>query len=304
MVKQFVISSGHGKYVNGATDILDEVDEARRVVNRVYTILTTDFNGVGFKFHDDISITQNQNLTTIVNFHNSKTRSLDISVHFNSAEENATGSECLYYTAQVLSSKMSQAMAKSLGIMDRGAKERKELYFLKETKELAILLEVCFVTSKKDVEAYKKNFEALCQAISKVIASKLEYSKKPKDYRKNYYTKKYDRLISITNINLYADLEFKKKLKQYKKDTNLTIIGVDHTKSGVPRFRVKGGYVTTNRKYVEASNITTEYYTVKSGDTFSEIAEKYNTTIDKLKELNKDIKNIDKINIGQKIRVK
>ena len=32
---RIVISSGHGKYVRGACGILDEVDEARRVVDRV-----------------------------------------------------------------------------------------------------------------------------------------------------------------------------------------------------------------------------------------------------------------------------
>ena len=45
------------------------------------------------------------------------------------------------------------------------------------------------------------------------------------------------------------------------------------------------------------------YYTVKSGDTLSYIAYKYNTTVDKLVSLN-NIKNRDLIYIGQKIRVK
>jgi hypothetical protein len=31
-----VISSGHGKYVRGASGLLDEVDEARRVVERAW----------------------------------------------------------------------------------------------------------------------------------------------------------------------------------------------------------------------------------------------------------------------------
>ena len=45
------------------------------------------------------------------------------------------------------------------------------------------------------------------------------------------------------------------------------------------------------------------YYTVKSGDTLSYIAYKYNTTVDKLVLLN-NIKNRDLIYVGQKIRVK
>ncbi len=45
------------------------------------------------------------------------------------------------------------------------------------------------------------------------------------------------------------------------------------------------------------------YYTVKSGDTLSYIAYKYNTSVDKLVSLN-NIKNRDLIYVGQKIRVK
>lgn len=45
------------------------------------------------------------------------------------------------------------------------------------------------------------------------------------------------------------------------------------------------------------------YYTVKSGDTLSYIAYKYNTTVDKLVSLN-NIKNRDLIYVRQKIRVK
>ena len=45
------------------------------------------------------------------------------------------------------------------------------------------------------------------------------------------------------------------------------------------------------------------YYTVKSGDTLSYIAYKYNTTVDKLVSLN-NIKNRDLIYVGQKIRIK
>ena len=45
------------------------------------------------------------------------------------------------------------------------------------------------------------------------------------------------------------------------------------------------------------------YYIVKKGDTLSEIAREYNTTVKRLVELNK-IKNPDLIRIGQKIKVK
>jgi hypothetical protein len=78
-----VISSGHGRYVSGAVGILNEVDEARRVVKRVadfFEELDVDVK----EFHDDTSKTQNENLKRIVGYHNAQTRDLDVSVHFNS----------------------------------------------------------------------------------------------------------------------------------------------------------------------------------------------------------------------------
>lgn len=125
MSKQFVISSGHGDKVSGAIGILNEHDEAKKVVNHVYSILVDEYNGQGYKYHETTATTQNQNLANIVSFHNSKDRELDISVHFNSASATATGSECLYYDAKSLSAKMSHAIATALGITDRGEKNEK-----------------------------------------------------------------------------------------------------------------------------------------------------------------------------------
>lgn len=56
-------------------------------------------------------------------------------------------------------------------------------------------------------------------------------------------------------------------------------------------------------KLLASNNSTIKYYTVKRGDTLSEIAKKYNTPINKLISWN-DIKNPNLIYIGQKIRVK
>src|SRR5207344_3168212 len=77
-----VISSGHGLYVRGACGILDEVDEARRVANRVAEELQSRGADV-MVFHDNMSKSQNENLNAIVNFHNAQERDLDVSVHFN-----------------------------------------------------------------------------------------------------------------------------------------------------------------------------------------------------------------------------
>jgi N-acetylmuramoyl-L-alanine amidase len=164
---RLVISSGHGKYVRGASGYLDEVDEARRVVEEVAGILTEQGHQVE-TFHDDTSNSQNENLNTIVNYHNSQTRDLDVSVHFNAYETTSKpmGCECLYVTQSTLAGVVSDKMASSLDLPDRGAKYRSDLFFLNSTTEPAVLLEVCFVDSIVDAEHYHGNFEALCHEIA------------------------------------------------------------------------------------------------------------------------------------------
>jgi len=164
-----VISSGHGKYVRGAAGVLDEVDEARRVVEAVAEELRK--RGVDVDtFHDDTSHSQNENLNTIVNHHNNQTRDLDVSVHFNAYVETTKpmGTEVLYVTQNTLADQMSRAIA-SVGFINRGPKKRTDLFFLNNTEEPAILLEVCFVDSTVDANIYDGEFDAICNAIANVL---------------------------------------------------------------------------------------------------------------------------------------
>ena len=133
--------------MRGASGILDEVDEARRVVERVAEELRD--RGVDVKtFHDDTSHSQNENLKTIVNYHNAQTRELDVSVHFNAFEQidKPMGTEVLYVTQSALAGQLSAAIA-SCGFINRGAKKRTDLYFLNNTEMPSVLLEICFVDS-------------------------------------------------------------------------------------------------------------------------------------------------------------
>jgi N-acetylmuramoyl-L-alanine amidase len=168
---KIVISSGHGKYIRGASGYIDEVDEARRVVAKVAEYLI----GKGVKtttFNDDISITQSANLERIVDFHNSQERDLDISVHFNAYLDTVKpmGSECLYLSQSALAAEVVQKICAASGLTIRGAKKRTDLYFLNNTEEPAILIEVCFVDSRTDVELYNTNFDSICAGIAAAVA--------------------------------------------------------------------------------------------------------------------------------------
>lgn len=168
--QNIVISSGHGLYVRGASGVLDEVDEARRVTDEVAAELRE--RGVNVvTFHDDTSHNQNTNLQTIVNFHNRQERQLDISVHFNAFEQTdkPRGTEVWYVTQSALAGQISAAIAKC-GFINRGAKEDVNgLYFLRNTTMPAVLLEVCFVDSSADAEVYNETFNEICDAIATVL---------------------------------------------------------------------------------------------------------------------------------------
>ena len=177
---RIVISSGHGKYVRGASGVLDEVDEARKVVEHVADELRTRDVEVT-TYHDDVSQSQNENLNRIVDFHNSNQRDLDVSVHFNAYVEtdNPMGTEVLFVTQPALAGEMSAAIADAGNLIDRGAKKRTDLFFLNNTEMPAILIETCFVDSSADADAYQQQFDAICEAIAGVLGGAEEVTDPP-----------------------------------------------------------------------------------------------------------------------------
>ena len=164
------ISSGHGKYISGAVGIINEHAEAVKVVDRVAAILSDAGIDV-VSFEDTTSRDQNTNLNTIVDWHNSQDRVLDVSVHFdsNGSTSGPLGTSCLYTTQKDLSAQVSAAVSAVSGLKDRGASYRPELFFLANTTKPAILIETCFVTSQTDVNLYRQHFETICRAIAETI---------------------------------------------------------------------------------------------------------------------------------------
>lgn len=178
-----VISSGHGLKVRGASGIIDEVDEARLVTERLAELL--EVRGVSVTtFHDDKSTSQNENLWCITDFHNSCERDLDISVHFNAFEQRTqpVGTEVWYVTQADLAKHLSAAIA-SVGLINRGEKYTSGLHFLNQTTMPSVLLEICFVDSVADCDIYRDRFEDICVALADELAGEVEGSeRKPKQF--------------------------------------------------------------------------------------------------------------------------
>jgi peptidoglycan hydrolase-like protein with peptidoglycan-binding domain len=168
------ISSGHGKYIRGASGpppippFCDEVDEARKIVETS----ATELRKLGVEvltFHDNTSHDQSTNLSTIVAWHNKQSRDLDVSVHLNCYDGSAHGVEVLYVSQQELAAKISTAIAK-IGFTNRGAKKRTDLAFLNGTDEPAVLLEVLFCDNRGDCDRYRSHFADVCRAIAESLS--------------------------------------------------------------------------------------------------------------------------------------
>ncbi len=166
------ISPGHWTVGTGASDLIDEVTEARKVAKEVTKILRA--SGIVTNYiEDNTSKTKAQNLTYLVTQHNKTSRKLDVSIHFNSSsgrQSKGIGTEVLYYDEKGLAAKVSKAIANASGLIDRGAKQRKELAILASTNKPAILIEVCFVNSAVDVAVYRRAFNKICSAIADELA--------------------------------------------------------------------------------------------------------------------------------------
>lgn len=177
MYNQINISSGHSINCQGASDILNEVTEARRVVDRIYEMCKAMGIEV-YKYHDTSS-SSNQNLANIANWHNQFKDGIDVSIHFNCYQHtsNSMGTEVCYYSQSELADKVSSAISKASGLKNRGGKERKGLYVLRHTNKPMILIEVCFLDSSYDVQKYQENFDNICSAIIEALTSKVYMSR-------------------------------------------------------------------------------------------------------------------------------
>jgi N-acetylmuramoyl-L-alanine amidase len=180
---KIALSSGHGKYIRGARGNpvppqLDEVDQARRVVDRVAELLKKTNVGI-VTFHDDTSHSQNENLNTIVAWHNKQTRDYDVSCHFNAYNHSAHGTEVLYVSQQTLAKKVCDAIVGAGHFTNRGAKYNGGLAFLNGTNKPAILLEVCFCDNTGDSNLFNQHFDAICEAIAESIGGEQVPDERP-----------------------------------------------------------------------------------------------------------------------------
>ena len=122
-------------------------------------------------------------------------------------------------------------------------------------------------------------------------------------YIRGYGVPKYDKEVS-TNTNTSSNSYITYTVK--KGDTLSGIAnkyGTTYQELAEYNNISNPNLITVGQKIKIPSTKEPVYYTVKKGDTLSGIAEKYNTTVSQLASWN-NIKNVNLINVGQKLRVK
>lgn len=173
----FNVHGGHNSIVPGASDILDELTEDRKVKNKVIELLHAQGNTV-YDCTDDIGSTVNQNLKNIVEKCNTHAVDLDISIHLNAGREDDTGDGstggvevCVINTstaAYPYAERICEEISAALGVNNRGVKIRDGLYVLRHTNSPALLVECCFVDDMDDAGRWDpdKCSEAIVKGIT------------------------------------------------------------------------------------------------------------------------------------------
>lgn len=161
---------GHNFQSVGSMGYIDEVTEAEKVKNEVKRLLN-----IYYKKNIDVSpsnMTSSNDLAYGVTKANTNKANLFFSIHFNASKktDNPVGCEVWTYNKVLPQAKRVCDNLERLGFKNRGVKHSKTLYELRKTNMKAMIIEVCFVDSKADVDnyinvGYKKVAKAIVEGI-------------------------------------------------------------------------------------------------------------------------------------------
>lgn len=215
---KIAVRGGHNFLATGAKALIDEVVEDRKVKDALIKYLKQ----LG---HEVLDVTPgNMDTDNDLVYGVSKANSWDadilISIHFNKAYNSyngAIGTETWVYS-KTDNIKLDEEVAGrivdrigALGFVNRGIKERTDLYELKATKMASVIVEVCFVEATEDVKLYKRlGPDRIGQTIAEAIANKkVEVSKFPLPLKMVSDAMSYDGEVKIFNKGdlLTADAE-------------------------------------------------------------------------------------------------
>ena len=158
---KILLSAGHGGTDSGSigADKGKERDRTIYLANKVATLLKNSGHTV--------TVNSEKTATGSWRFKNRNGYDYALSIHFNAFNGNATGTEVLYKGTTKKANELSKAVSNILGITNRGAKSRTDLYMMNIGFDN--LIEVCFHDNKSDLEKYNVNIDKVAIAIATVI---------------------------------------------------------------------------------------------------------------------------------------
>jgi N-acetylmuramoyl-L-alanine amidase len=175
----FNIHGGHapaGKKGSGAVGIVNESIVDREIKNAVIAKL----RALGHTAYDctcENGGSATEVLKDICNKANAHTVDLDVSIHLSCYNGSAKGTEVLVYKLGGKAEQYAKNIVNSiseLGYTNRGVKVRNDLYYLKHTKNTALLIETFFCDNQEDVNRY--NLDAMANAIVNGITGEMSSS--------------------------------------------------------------------------------------------------------------------------------
>lgn len=208
------INCGHtvsGQPGCGAVGFINESDETRKVGYKLMEYLKSAGHTVVDCTNDKAAST-NENLSKIVAMANAQPLNLFVSIHFNAGR--GKGTEVYTYGGKEHAEALNilKNMSK-LGFTNRGVKDGSSLYVVKRTNAKAMLIEVCFVDTKSDVELYEqRGADAVAKAICNAITGQEVKTEQSVFYDVSTNDAAYQHIKKLKDygiINGYGDGSFK-----------------------------------------------------------------------------------------------
>ena len=153
----------------GAVGFIDESVETRNVGYKLMLLLRQAGHTV-VDCTNDYAPSTSSNLSQIVGLANKQPLDLFISIHFNAG--GGQGTEVFTYGGEKHAEAVRVCNAlNKFGFVNRGIKDGSNLYVVRRSDAKAMLIEVCFVDTKSDVDLYNsvgvdRIAQAICTAIT------------------------------------------------------------------------------------------------------------------------------------------
>ena len=165
------VNCGHtvsGTVGSGAVGYINESNETRNVGYSLMDYLRSKGVTVVDCTNDHAS-TVSENLSEIVAKANAQPLDLFVSIHFNSG--GGRGTEVYTYRGErFLQAELVCENMAELGFVNRGIKDGSNLYVVRRSNARAMLVEVCFVDTRSDVDLYNNlGSKRIAQAIGDAI---------------------------------------------------------------------------------------------------------------------------------------